>query len=485
MNTRALRALPLTLTLDMEFDSITDRESFVEDVVEDVSAAANIDSRFVKVIGMRAGSVIVDMQIASEAGDLDQIGQHLVEQVKPTDSALRRGKVTSKTIKLARTLSLAGSMASLLPHEECVVAEAKSRAVSVEGRLGKTVKEEGKAVKDKDQEERDRKAFVDVEDTAAKKMEEDKFEFQSSSSVEKPLSTFEAARLALFGVGGTTVGSRRVGGGRGGGGGVSGLPEVNKKKAALEAASKTGISAAARPSDTAKTAHTARELLSRNHSRDAPLLQESRHSLPLQGAVPHLRSSRDPDGMPASAVEARKKRSVGTPQISAQSDRFMARAQLQMQQVDTQDGNKTSLSSRSPQQALSPRAEPQSLEQEQKPFVLCAHRDRERRNQWGSSASGSVTKAVDGGEEKSVRKGYASTSPYLVNAKNLVDSSNDTSDDDNEVRHALQHNTQLQSEHEAVMAEAAVLKCDYQVIHTHTHTHVSGISVHWCEGRVD
>ena len=105
------RALPLTLTLDMEFDSITDRESFAGDIVEDVSAAAKIDARFVKVVGMRAGSVIVDMQIAPEAGDLDLIEQHLVEQVKPADSALRRGKITSKTIKLARTSSLAGPIA--------------------------------------------------------------------------------------------------------------------------------------------------------------------------------------------------------------------------------------------------------------------------------------------------------------------------------------------------------------------------------------
>jgi hypothetical protein len=79
--------------------------------VEDVSAAAKIDARFVKVVGMRAGSVIVDMQIAPAAGDLDQIEQHLVEQVIPTGSALRRGKITSKTIKLVRTSSLAGPIA--------------------------------------------------------------------------------------------------------------------------------------------------------------------------------------------------------------------------------------------------------------------------------------------------------------------------------------------------------------------------------------
>ena len=146
------RALPLTLTLDMEFDSITDRESFAGDIVEDVSAAAKIDARFVKVVGMRAGSVIVDMQIATEAGDLDQIEEHLVEQVKPTDSALRRGRITSKTIKLARTSSLAGSMASRQPQEECVVAEAESRAVAAADRLGK--REEDKVAKGKCEEAR-------------------------------------------------------------------------------------------------------------------------------------------------------------------------------------------------------------------------------------------------------------------------------------------------------------------------------------------
>jgi hypothetical protein len=102
-----LWALPLTLTLDMDFDSITDRESFFGDVVKDIAAAAKIDFRFVKVVGMRAGSVIVDLQIPPEAGDLDQIEEHLVGQVKHTDSALRRGKITAKAIKLERTSKMA------------------------------------------------------------------------------------------------------------------------------------------------------------------------------------------------------------------------------------------------------------------------------------------------------------------------------------------------------------------------------------------
>ena len=91
----------------MDFDSITDRESFIGDVVEDVAAAAKIDVRFVKVVGMRAGSVIVDLQIPPEAGDLDQIEEHLVGQVKHMDSALRSGKITAKAIKLESTSKMA------------------------------------------------------------------------------------------------------------------------------------------------------------------------------------------------------------------------------------------------------------------------------------------------------------------------------------------------------------------------------------------
>jgi hypothetical protein len=107
------RALPLTLTLDMEIDRITDRESFVGDVVEDVSGAAQIHPSFVKVVGMHAGSVMVDLQIAPEAGDLDQIEEQLVEQVNHADSALRKGKITSKTMKLTRTSGLTSPIATV------------------------------------------------------------------------------------------------------------------------------------------------------------------------------------------------------------------------------------------------------------------------------------------------------------------------------------------------------------------------------------
>jgi len=63
----------------------------------DVSTAANIDKKHVKVTALRAGSVIVDMLIAKEAGDPHKIVQGLEEQLRWPDSLLRMGKLTRKT----------------------------------------------------------------------------------------------------------------------------------------------------------------------------------------------------------------------------------------------------------------------------------------------------------------------------------------------------------------------------------------------------
>jgi hypothetical protein len=101
------KSLPLTLTLDMDFESISDDESFASDVALDVSAAANIDAKLVKVVGLRAGSVsvIVDMHIAPEAGNLDQIEKNLIGQAKSTDSTLKRGKISSRARGIVKTLA--------------------------------------------------------------------------------------------------------------------------------------------------------------------------------------------------------------------------------------------------------------------------------------------------------------------------------------------------------------------------------------------
>jgi hypothetical protein len=90
-------AVLFTLTLDVDFKSIGDSEAFKRDVVLDVATAAKIDSKHVKVTALRAGSVIVDMLIAKEAGDTLKIVQDLEEQVHSPNSLLMQGKLTSRT----------------------------------------------------------------------------------------------------------------------------------------------------------------------------------------------------------------------------------------------------------------------------------------------------------------------------------------------------------------------------------------------------
>jgi len=91
-------AVPFKLTLDMDFNSIKDTEAFKKDVQKDVATAAKIDIKHVRVIGLRAGRV-VDMLIASEAGDAQAIVQDLEEQIKTPNSLLMQGTMTSKTKK--------------------------------------------------------------------------------------------------------------------------------------------------------------------------------------------------------------------------------------------------------------------------------------------------------------------------------------------------------------------------------------------------
>ena len=90
-------AVSFTLTFDVDFKSIGDSEAFKRDVIQDVATAAKIDAKHVKVTALRAGSVIVDMLIAKEAGDVKAIVKDLEEQVKSPNSLLRQGKLTSKT----------------------------------------------------------------------------------------------------------------------------------------------------------------------------------------------------------------------------------------------------------------------------------------------------------------------------------------------------------------------------------------------------
>jgi hypothetical protein len=88
-------AVPFTLTLDMDLSSIGDEEAFKRDVITDVATAAKIDAKHVRVRALRAGSVIVHMLIAKEAGDAHKIVRNLEEQRKSPTSPLLQGKVTS------------------------------------------------------------------------------------------------------------------------------------------------------------------------------------------------------------------------------------------------------------------------------------------------------------------------------------------------------------------------------------------------------
>jgi hypothetical protein len=104
-------AVPFTLTLDADLKSIGDEEAFKRDVIQDVATAATIDAKHVRVKGLRAGSVLVDMLIAKEAGDAQEIVRDLEEQVKWPNSLLMRGKVTSKAKKIAAISYLAAAEA--------------------------------------------------------------------------------------------------------------------------------------------------------------------------------------------------------------------------------------------------------------------------------------------------------------------------------------------------------------------------------------
>jgi hypothetical protein len=93
-----------TLTLDLDWRSIGDKEAFKRGVRKDVATAANIDAKHVRGIQVRvtelhADSAIVDMLIAKEAGNAEQIVRNLEDQLKTPKSLLMQGKVTRKAKK--------------------------------------------------------------------------------------------------------------------------------------------------------------------------------------------------------------------------------------------------------------------------------------------------------------------------------------------------------------------------------------------------
>jgi hypothetical protein len=72
-------AVPFTLTLDVDLKSIGDTEALKRRVLEDVATTANIEAKHVKVTALHAGSVMVDVLIAKEAGDVQKIVCEILE----------------------------------------------------------------------------------------------------------------------------------------------------------------------------------------------------------------------------------------------------------------------------------------------------------------------------------------------------------------------------------------------------------------------
>jgi hypothetical protein len=96
------------LKLNMQLNEIQDRAKFSSEVSEDIAKAADIKKESVRVEGLRAGSVLVDLVITATEGGKDAaaVAFGLEAQARDKSSALFKGKHTSKTdglgLKLVR-----------------------------------------------------------------------------------------------------------------------------------------------------------------------------------------------------------------------------------------------------------------------------------------------------------------------------------------------------------------------------------------------
>ena len=95
----------LELRLHMKMESVKDIEGFKTQVVKDLAKAAAIDPLALRTSSVRAGSVIVDLELSSEARDslgrgAQEIASGLEKQAKDGDSELLKGKCTCKTTTL-------------------------------------------------------------------------------------------------------------------------------------------------------------------------------------------------------------------------------------------------------------------------------------------------------------------------------------------------------------------------------------------------
>ena len=109
-------AVPFTITLDMDFNCIGDKEEFKRDVINDVAAAGKIDAKHVKVTALRAGSVIVDMLIAkAAAGDVYNTLQDLEKQLMSPNSLFMKLTSSSSSSSSPASISSISRIASSQP----------------------------------------------------------------------------------------------------------------------------------------------------------------------------------------------------------------------------------------------------------------------------------------------------------------------------------------------------------------------------------
>jgi hypothetical protein len=95
----------MELKLAMRLEDVGDAAAFRGRVVADVAAAAAVEPAALRVVGMRAGSVVVDLALAGDATDArgrgaQEVAEGLERQAKDPGSALLKGAVTRNTVSL-------------------------------------------------------------------------------------------------------------------------------------------------------------------------------------------------------------------------------------------------------------------------------------------------------------------------------------------------------------------------------------------------
>ena len=100
----------LELRLAMQLSEIVDEERFKSEVAVDIAEAVRAPAEMVEVLGLREGSVVVDVQLDARIGEASALGGtaldvafRLQKQSQDSSSALLRGKHTARTIGLAVT----------------------------------------------------------------------------------------------------------------------------------------------------------------------------------------------------------------------------------------------------------------------------------------------------------------------------------------------------------------------------------------------